>query len=109
MHRALIVARMEPGSVDDIAHVFGESDHNTDLPTVIGVRGRSLFRFGGLYLHLIEGERPIGQAVAEHRDHPQFRRISDELRHHVSPYDPDTWRGPQDAMAHEFYRWERHD
>ncbi|MYV97204.1 TcmI family type II polyketide cyclase, partial [Streptomyces sp. SID3343] len=22
-------------------------------------------------------------------------------------YDPLTWRGPQDAMAHEFYRWER--
>ncbi len=109
MHRALIVARLEPGSVDEIAHVFTESDRNTDLPAVIGVRGRSLFRFGGLYLHLIEGERPIGQAVAEHRDHPQFRRISDELRQHVSPYDPDTWRGPQDAMAHEFYRWERHD
>ena len=109
MYRALIVARMDPGAADKIAHVFTESDHHSDLPALIGVRGRSLFRFGELYLHLIEGERPIGQAVAEHRDHPQFQRISDELRPHVSPYHLDTWRGPEDAMAQEFYRWEQRD
>lgn len=107
MHRALIVARMAPGSADDIARVFAESDRNTDLPRVIGVRSRSLFQFGELYLHVLEGERPLPEAVAEHRDHPEFQRISRDLLPFVSPYDPETWRSPKDAMSHEFYRWDR--
>ena len=40
-------------------------------------------------------------------EHPEFRAISDRLSAFVSPYDPETWRGPKDAMAREFYRWER--
>jgi cyclase len=106
VHRTLIVARMAPDAAGRIAAVFDHSDNNTGLPDLIGVRGRSLFQFGELYFHLIEGARPVEQAVAEHRDHPEFHRISDELRPHVSAYDPDTWREPRDAMAREFYRWE---
>ena len=106
MHRTLIVARMAPDAAERIATVFDHSDNNTGLPDLIGVRGRSLFQLGELYLHLIEGARPIGPAVAEHRHHPEFQRVSDELRPHVSAYDPDTWREPRDAMATEFYRWE---
>jgi hypothetical protein len=30
----------------------------------------------------------------------------EELSPYTSPYSPDTWRGPQDAMAKEFYRWQ---
>ncbi|NUK26932.1 TcmI family type II polyketide cyclase, partial [Streptomyces lunaelactis] len=33
--------------------------------------------------------------------------ISDRLSAFVSPYDPETWRSPKDAMAREFYRWDR--
>ncbi|MCE6997196.1 TcmI family type II polyketide cyclase [Saccharothrix sp. S26] len=106
MHRTLIVARMVPGAAARIADVFRHSDQDTDLPGLIGVRGRSLFQFGELYLHLVEGAQPVEQAVSAHRHHPEFRRISDELRPHVRAYDPDTWREPRDAMAREFYRWE---
>jgi cyclase len=106
VHRTLIVARMVPDAAGKIAAIFEESDTTSDLPGLIGVRGRSLFQFGDLYLHLIEGERPVEEAVSAHRHHPEFRRISENLRPHVSAYDPETWREPKDAMAREFYRWE---
>ncbi|MFB6890388.1 TcmI family type II polyketide cyclase [Kitasatospora sp. NPDC056327] len=106
-HRALIVARMEPDAAADIAEVFGDSDERGELPHLIGVTGRSLFRFGDVYLHLIEADRPPGPAVARVTGHPEFRAISDALTAYVRAYDPATWRGPKDAMAHEFYRWDR--
>lgn len=105
-HRTLIVARMRPESAAEVAEVFAASDRG-ELPGLIGVRGRSLFRYGDLYLHLVEAERPPGPAVARHKGHPDFRDISDRLAAFVQPYDPATWREPNDAMAVEFYRWER--
>lgn len=107
MHRTLIVARMKPDSADDIARAFARSDRG-ELPGLIGVTGRSLFQFGGdLYLHLIEGERPPGPEVAKMKDHPEFLDISAALAPFVQAYDPAAWREPKDAMAREFYRWER--
>ena len=106
MHRALIVARMAPQSASDIAKIFAESDRG-ELPGLVGVTGRSLFQFGDVYLHLIEAERPPAEAVAAVAEHPAFRDISDRLSAYVSAYDPKTWKSPRDAMAHEFYRWER--
>lgn len=107
MYRSLIVARMQPSAAANIADVFGRSDRDSDLPQIIGVRGRSLFQFGEIYLHLVEGDRPVQAAVTDNRRHPEFRRISEELGPFVSAYDPATWREPKDAMAQEFYRWER--
>lgn len=106
MHRTLIVARMRPGAADEVAAVFADSDRHSGLPAAIGVRARSLFRFDDLYLHLVEGDRPLAEAVADHRDDPRFKRISEDLRPFISPYDPAVWRDARDAMAHEFYRWE---
>ncbi|MFJ6748845.1 MULTISPECIES: TcmI family type II polyketide cyclase [unclassified Streptomyces] len=106
MHHALIVARMAPESATDIAEVFSASDR-TDLPHLVGVTRRSLFQFGDVYLHLIESERPPGPEIAKVTEHPEFRAISDKLSAFVSPYDPETWRGPKDAMARQFYSWER--
>ena len=105
-HRALIVARMKPDSAADIAGVFADSDRG-ELPHLVGVTGRSLFQFGDLYLHLIEAEREPGPQVAKVADHPEFRDVSRKLAAFVQAYDPQTWREPKDAMAHEFYRWER--
>ncbi|MFH8383460.1 TcmI family type II polyketide cyclase [Kitasatospora sp. NPDC018058] len=105
-HRALIVARMKPGAAPDIAEVFADSDRG-ELPHLIGVTGRSLFQFGDVYLHLIEADRPPGPAVAKVLGHPEFRAVSDRLTAFVQAYDPATWREPKDAMAREFYRWER--
>ncbi|WKX73259.1 TcmI family type II polyketide cyclase [Streptomyces sp. XD-27] len=105
-HRALIVARMRPDSADDIATVFADSDRG-ELPGLIGVTGRSLFQYGEVYLHLIEAERPPGPELARQSEHPEFQDISRRLAVYVDPYDPATWRGPRDAVAREFYRWER--
>ncbi|MGW4378672.1 TcmI family type II polyketide cyclase [Kitasatospora sp. NPDC004531] len=105
-HRTLIVARMKPGTADHIAGVFADSDRGP-LPGLIGVSGRSLFQFGDVYLHLIESERPAGAEVAKYAEHPEFRDISERLAVYVDAYDPATWRSPKDAMAREFYRWER--
>ncbi|WP_079101139.1 TcmI family type II polyketide cyclase [Streptomyces pathocidini] len=105
-HRALIVARMAPGSAANIAEVFATSDRG-ELPGLVGVTGRSLFQFGDVYLHLIEADRPPGPAVAKIAEHPAFREVSAHLSAYVSAYDPETWRSPKDAMAQEFYRWER--
>ncbi|MCQ4041246.1 TcmI family type II polyketide cyclase [Streptantibioticus rubrisoli] len=106
MHRALIVARMKPGSAPGIAEVFADSDRG-ELPHLIGVSGRSLFQFGDVYLHLIEADEPPGPRVARLTNHPEFRSVSERLTAYVQAYDPATWREPKDAMAHEFYRWDR--
>ncbi|MGW2277215.1 TcmI family type II polyketide cyclase [Streptomyces sp. NPDC001770] len=106
MHHALIVARMAPGSAPDIAKLFEASD-GTDLPHLVGVHRRTLFQFGDVYLHLIESDRPPGPEIAKVTEHPEFKAISDRLTAFVSPYDPQTWRGPKDAMAQPFYTWQR--
>ena len=106
MHRTLIVARMKPGSAQEIADTFATSDRG-ELPGLIGVTGRSLFQFGDLYLHLVEAERPPGPEVAKMKDHPEFRGVSAALAPYIDAYDPVTWREPKDAMAQEFYRWQR--
>ncbi|MFF4169632.1 TcmI family type II polyketide cyclase [Streptomyces sp. NPDC001744] len=106
MHHALIVARMAPGSAPAIADVFADSDRG-ELPHLVGVSRRSLFQFGDVYLHLIESERDPAPAIAKLTGHPEFRSVSERLSTYVSAYDPETWRGPKDAMAQCFYRWDR--
>ena len=78
MHRTLIVARMKPDSAPGIADVFADSDRG-ELPHLIGVRGRSLFQFGDVYLHLIESDRPAGPEVARHTGHPEFRALRESM------------------------------
>ena len=108
MEKTLIVARMLPGSEQDIATVFAASDA-TELPRRIGVQSRTLFRFHDLYMHLIEAEQPLSAAVDSRREDPLFRQVSENLSPFVSAYDPDTWRVPSDAMATAFYHWQNPD
>ena len=108
MEKTLIVARMLPGSEQDIATVFAASDA-TELPRRIGVQSRTLFRFHDLYMHLIEAEQPLTAAVDSRREDPLFREVSQNLAPFVSAYDPETWRVPSDAMAKAFYRWQSPD
>ncbi|MGW1028460.1 TcmI family type II polyketide cyclase [Streptomyces sp. NPDC002577] len=105
-HQALIVARMAPGSAPDIAKVFADSDSG-ELPHLVGVTRRTLWQFGDVYMHLVEADRAPGPAIAKVAGHPAFRDISDRLTAYVSAYDPETWRSPKDAMAQQFYLWER--
>ncbi|MET7457922.1 TcmI family type II polyketide cyclase [Streptomyces sp. NPDC005574] len=106
MHQALIVARMAPESAPAIADVFAASDKG-ELPHLVGVTRRSLFQFGDVYLHLLEADQDPAPAIAKLTGHPEFRSVSEELSAYVTAYDPQTWRGPKDAMARCFYRWER--
>jgi hypothetical protein len=96
---------MRPGDEAEIKRIFAESDSGP-LPADLGVRERSLYSLGDLYLHVVEfaGEADSSMAVA--RDHPAVREISRKLSSFVSPYDPRTWRSPADATARQFYRWQ---
>jgi cyclase len=103
--RGVIVARIKPGAQEKVAELFAESDRG-ELPVLAGVRHRSLFVFGDVYLHLVEIEKELGDAVADIREHPAFRALSEALEAYIEPYDPETWRSPKDAMAEQFYSWD---
>lgn len=103
--RAVIVAKIKPDAEAEVAKIFAESDA-TELPRLGGVRHRSLFVLGDVYVHLIEMDDDAEQSIASIRDHPLFREISRRLEPYIQPYNPETWRSPKDAMAREFYAWD---
>jgi cyclase len=103
--RGVIVARIKPGSQEAVARIFAESDEG-DLPQIAGVRHRSLYAFGDVYIHLVEIDGAVGERVESVRHHPLFREISERLAAYIEPYDPSTWRSPKDATATEFYCWD---
>jgi cyclase len=103
--RGVIVARIKPGSEDDVARIFAESDE-TELPRLAGVQHRSLFVLDDIYVHYVETAEDFEAAVDEIREHPLFRQISQHLDEYISPYNPETWRSPKDATAREFYSWD---
>lgn len=106
MNRTLIVARMDEADSEAVATLFAESDAGP-LPLRVGVRARTLFRFHGLYFHLIESDDDVGGRIDELRGDPGFRDLSAALGDYIRPYDPRGWRSPSDATATAFYRWER--
>lgn len=103
--RGVIIAKMERGSEEAVAAIFAESDR-TDLPGLAGVRHRSLFVLGDVYVHYVETDESFEAAVDEIREHPLFKDISRQLDAYITPYDPETWRSPKDATAREFYSWD---
>ncbi len=105
MKRTLIVARMTPSDADAVAGIFAESDA-TELPHLIGVEHRSLFRFHDLYFHLVEANEEITKPLYANRSHPLYEDINTKLAAYMRPYDP-GWQEPKDSMATEFYRWNR--
>ncbi len=104
MDRTLIVARLNPGPAEAIAEIFADSDA-TELPHLIGVTRRTLFRFHDLYFHLVEADQDVTPNLYQARSHPLYDDIQRKLASHVSPYDP-GWREPKDAMAVPFYSWQ---
>lgn len=105
MYTTLIVARMDPVSCADVARIFTESDA-TDLPGLLGTRRRQLFSYQGLYFHVQDFDSDDGgSAIDRVRSHPLFVQVSSDLKPHIRPYDPATWRSPADARATCFYRW----
>jgi cyclase len=103
--RGVIVAKIKPGSEEQVAEIFAESDRS-ELPKLAGVRHRSLFVLEDVYIHYVEMDEDFEQSVDEVRDHPLFKEISRRLDEYITPYNPETWRSPKDATALEFYVWE---
>ncbi|MFD9432725.1 TcmI family type II polyketide cyclase [Streptomyces sp. NPDC060002] len=104
MRSTLIVARMNPTAAADVKRIFAESDAG-ELPNLIGVKERRLFRFHDLYLHYMASDEDVRGPISDMKGHDLFVDVSERLSPHIAAYDPETWRGPQDAMAHEFYTW----
>ncbi|HUY45933.1 MAG TPA: TcmI family type II polyketide cyclase [Streptosporangiaceae bacterium] len=107
MNRSVIIAKIVPAAEAEVAAIWAESDR-TELPHVAGVRRRSLYRLGDLYVHLLETEQVGAQAVESARRHPEFARVSERLSAYISPYLA-TWQSPKDAQAGCFYEWQPAD
>jgi hypothetical protein len=105
----VIVQHIKPGAEADVARIFGESDAGP-LPTRLGVTGRWLYSIDDLFVHLLERtDAAFADGLGKDHEQPAFAKIMAELSPFVSPYDPTTWRGPDDAVAREFYRWQAED
>ena len=102
----VIVQRMRPGSEEDIARVFAESDAG-GLPTETGVTGRWLYSMEDVFVHLLEQDRVKAAAVRENHEsmRPAFAKVMADLAPYVSPYRPETWQSPRDSVARVFHRW----
>jgi cyclase len=105
VRRGVIVARIKPGSEQQVAEIFAESDRS-ELPRLAGVTHRSLFLLEDVYVHYVEMEEEFTESVDQVRDHPLFKEISRRLDEYITPYNPETWRSPKDATAIEFYSWD---
>lgn len=103
--RGVIVAKIKPGTAEQVAAIFAESD-KAELPKLAGVRHRSLFVLEDIYIHYVETDEDFELAVDEIREHPLFKEISRKLDDYIAPYNPETWRSPKDATALEFYSWD---
>jgi cyclase len=103
--RNVIIARIKPGSEQEVARIFAESDA-TELPGLVGVSHRSLFVLEDIYIHLYETDDSAGELSDEVRSHSLFKEISKKLEPYIQPYNPATWRSPKDATAREFYSWD---
>jgi hypothetical protein len=104
-NQIVIVAHIKPGAEPNVAQVFAESDAGP-LPAQMGVTGRWLYSLDDVYLHLLERtDASFGDAVRENHTRPVFAKIMEDLSPFISAYSPENWRGPEDAVAKEFYRW----
>lgn len=106
MYTTLIIARFQRPDFEAISKLFGEFDQ-TDMPKRMGTLRRQLFHYHDLYIHAQDFAEDHGaERVEEAREDPRFIQISQDLRPFFDAYDP-SWRGPRDAMASCFYRWQR--
>lgn len=103
--QTVIVAHIKPGAEAEVARVFGESDAGP-LPVEMGVTGRWLYSLEDVYVHLLErADASISDAMRQNHEKSAFAKIMDDLSPFISAYKPETWKGPADAVAQEFYRW----
>lgn len=104
-NQTVIAAHIKPGAEAEVARIFRESDAGP-LPAEMGVTGRWLYTLDDVYLHVLNrSDASFSGAVRENHDAPAFAKIMADLSPFISAYSPDTWQGPEDAVAKEFYSW----
>lgn len=108
MHHVLFVDRMAAADADRVAEVWAAHDA-TGLPGEIGLTQRVLFRFHGLYFHLVQADGALRgnlyDRIAAQRTNPLYREVRDGLSPFLTPFSPNfTTLG--DTKAEEFYRWQ---
>lgn len=103
MSRTVIVARIQPGAEREVGEIFATSD-SSSLPAAIGVRERSLYSLADVYLHVVDFTSNGDPSLERARQLAGFQQISADLAPYISPY-RSTWKGPQDAIAKQFYHW----
>lgn len=101
MERLLMVSRMNPTSMDEVARLFAEHDA-TGVPATLGVTSRTLLHYQGLTMHLIQSEAEVLGRFDVLRADPSFNKLNNALTAHMRPLVKD-WSGVQDSQAHEFY------
>src|SRR5256885_2146448 len=97
-YRALMVSRMKPEHANAVADLFAGHDRG-ELPGIIGISRRTLFRFHDLYMHLIEADTDVLGNLLAARGRSDFQHINAELDKYLERYDPGSWRGLTDSMA----------
>ncbi|MBB6174242.1 hypothetical protein HNR23_004302 [Nocardiopsis mwathae] len=107
MQRVLFIDRMDPQNADQVAKIWATHDA-TGLPQKIGVARRTLYRFHGLYVHMVEAvddiEGDLVDRIFDARNVPSFIETGDALAGFLEPYSPD-FRNLKDTAAEEFYQW----
>ncbi|MBY8870335.1 TcmI family type II polyketide cyclase [Micromonospora sp. PLK6-60] len=104
MSRLLVVSRISPGAEGRVAQIFAEADA-TVLPTLTGIRHRSLYCLHDLLVHLMETTDVDADKLTAARNHPLYVQVNEQLSAHTTSYLP-TWHSPRDAVAGCFYRWD---
>ncbi|MER7770500.1 TcmI family type II polyketide cyclase [Kitasatospora sp. NPDC096140] len=108
MQRVLFIDRMNPHDADEVARIWQAHDA-TGLPEEIGVARRQLYRFHGLYVHLVEGRSDLTDDLTDRilaaRGAREFIETRDELGRFLTPYSPE-FRNLTATRAEEFYHWQ---
>lgn len=101
--RMLMVRLMPDDAEGEISKAFSEHDAS-GVPEAIGAVHRSLYRYHGIYLHLIEAPHDIRPQLATHAGNPAFRQVDERLSQLLRPVDPQA-PSLRQAQARCFYEW----
>ena len=102
-YRALMVMRMAPGHADAVAELFAEHDKG-DMPYVVGISRRTLFRTGPLHAPA-RGQTDVFDKLLAARARADFQEVNRRLSAYLQRYAPDSMTELQDSMATPFYTW----
>lgn len=102
--RALMVMKMDPAHADTVAELFAKHDEG-DMPRVVGISRRTLFRHHDLYMHLLEADTDVLSKLYAARSRPDFQDVNAELSNYLQRYVPEGWQELRDSMATPFYTW----